>query len=301
MDFGKLSNVERVDFSLPEMDPRSLALLGGQPRSTRIARVGMPVWAQKRWVGTLYPKGTPAREFVGAYGKQFGTIELNSTHYGIPDPANVDRWREAVPAEFRFCPKVLQEISHRLGEAEALRLLPGFCAAVSRLRPRLGVTFLQLPPSFSSRELPALRRFLEAVPSGFPLAVEFRHESWFTDGRLIEPAFDLLASSSVATVITDVSGRRDVSHSTLTAPRVLIRFVGNLGHRSDAVRAAAWAERVSGWFAQGLEDLYFFVHQPEDLGAPELANEFIRALNARGQATAREVTLNGGSDQMSLL
>jgi len=51
------------------------------------------------------------------------------------------------------------------------------------LKEKLGVFLIQLPPSFDgSRENGQnLRLFLDALPTGFRYAVEFRHPDWFID------------------------------------------------------------------------------------------------------------------------
>jgi uncharacterized protein YecE (DUF72 family) len=81
-------------------------------------------------------------------------------------------------------------------------------------------------------------------------------------------------------VMTDVAGRRDVLHMSLTSSAAMIRFTGNELHPSDFARLDAWAERLAGWFEAGLSELYFFMHQPEESTAPAIANYFIRKLNA---------------------
>src|SRR2546430_1934641 len=84
IDFGHLHHIRALDFGLPGDDPRSLATLGGAPKPTATARAGLPIWAERSWVGKLYPPGTPPGEHLRAYATQFGAIELNSTHYAIP-------------------------------------------------------------------------------------------------------------------------------------------------------------------------------------------------------------------------
>jgi uncharacterized protein YecE (DUF72 family) len=284
MDFGHIDDprvLGGIDFRLPDDDPRSLSVLGGKLRANARIHYGLPIWAERSWVGRLYPPGTSPGEHLRAYASQFGAIELNSTHYATPSLETLKRWRESVPSTFRFCPKILQDISHRMGSSDAPRLLDSFVAASSELGETLGPCFLQLPPQFGPDRLPWLKRLLTLCPPSLRLAVEFRHPSWFDEGRLIGPAFEMLASFSAATVICDVAGRRDVSHSSLTAPWVLVRFLGAHGHPSSEARMSDWASRLERWFNQGLEELYFFVHEHQNLMAPELASVFVRQMNAQ--------------------
>ncbi|MEO6038703.1 MAG: DUF72 domain-containing protein, partial [Saprospiraceae bacterium] len=228
-----------------------------------------------------YPAGAKDKDFLRYYGQQFNTIEHNTTHYRIPDAATVARWREETPADFRFCPKIPQTISHApdLGLREGQ--IPFFAGMIQGLAEKMGCCFLQLPPYFSIRELPVLQRFLQIFPANIPLAVEARHESFFQKTPSAEAFFQLLTDRHVASVITDVAGRRDVGHLRLTNERVLIRFVGNGLHPTDFTRIQAWSERLLHWFEAGLQEAYFFTHEPDNLLAPELSAYCAETFSAR--------------------
>lgn len=273
MDFGKLPDISRVDFTLPPDPPQNAALLAALPKtaSTPTIYLGATGYNMKPWVGSWYPAGTKDKDHLPHYGAQFNTIEHNTTHYRIPDAATVARWREETPPDFRFCPKIPQTISH----ARDLGLSGGqirlFCDAVAGLEEKLGCCFLQVPPHFSTRDLEVLARFLDVFPKAVPLAVEVRHESFFEPTLAAEDFFQLLQSQNIATVVTDVAGRRDVCHLRLTAQRVLVRFVGNNLHPTDYERVGEWADRLAAWCSDGLREVYFFTHEPDNLLAPDLA------------------------------
>ncbi|RZA02049.1 MAG: DUF72 domain-containing protein [Moraxellaceae bacterium] len=116
MEFGKVpaSELSRLQFQLPADDPRTELALKMKPRkgSARIG-VGAPVWGVKGWEGKVYPLGTDTKDFLHHYSRQFNSIELNTTHYRIPDLETIRRWRAATPEGFRFCPKFPQSISHQ--------------------------------------------------------------------------------------------------------------------------------------------------------------------------------------------
>lgn len=272
MDFGKLPSVDNVDFSLPPEPPQNAALLSSLPRTTKSTiYLGATGYNMKAWVGKWYPVGAKDKDFLRHYGTQFNTIEHNTTHYRIPDAATVARWREETSDDFRFCPKIPQTISHARDLGLNGRELPLFCEVIAGLEEKLGCCFLQLPPHFSVRELNLLARFLENFPSEIPLAVEVRHESFFQKNVAAEDFFQLLQNHNIATVITDVAGRRDVCHMRLTNRRVLVRFVGNKLHPSDFQRIESWSERLKTWLDAGLHEVFFFTHEPDNLLAPELA------------------------------
>jgi len=272
MDFGKLPSVDKVDFSLPSEPPQNATLLAALPKVTKpTIYLGATGYNMKAWVGQWYPPGAKDRDFLRHYGAQFNTIEHNTTHYRIPDTATVERWREETPADFRFCPKIPQTISHARDLGLNGRELPLFCEVIAGLEKKLGCCFLQLPPHFSVRDLHLAVRFLEHFPSEIPLAVEVRHASFFQQTTQAEDFFQLLQSHNIATVITDVAGRRDVCHMRLSNRRVLVRFVGNALHPSDYQRIEDWAGRLKNWLDAGLHEVYFFTHEPDNLLAPDLA------------------------------
>lgn len=288
MDFGKVdaSILPTIDFSLPDDDPRTWVALREAPETQVRIGVGAPVWGVKSWLGSVYAPGTPPKEFLQSYAGQFNSIELNTTHYGTPSPETIAKWRESSPDGFKFNVKFLQEISHRQPLGHDPKLVQEFVHAIMGLEDRLGLSFLQLPPTFSISEAPQLRALFEQIPKELPVAVEVRHPSFFHDHLLVPRYYDLLRSLNAHVVITDVAGRRDVLHTSLPSSRVLIRFIGNspesLGHlhETDLARIETWVHRVSSWLKLGLTQLEFFVHQPDDIQAPLLINHFIDRMNA---------------------
>ncbi|GAA4435169.1 DUF72 domain-containing protein [Pontibacter saemangeumensis] len=280
MDFGKLQDISRVDFTLPPNHPDTLPLLqrSGSYIKPRV-HVGLPVWVNKAWVGGIYPGSMRDKDSLLWYGRQFNTIELNSTHYHIPSPDTIDRWRQSVPQGFTFCPKFPQLISHEAALRSTHDITAAFCAAIAGLEEKLGDAFLQLPPTFGPRQLPDLEAFLKFIPESIPLTVELRHPDWFADNVASLPLFEVLEKYRAGTVLTDVAGRRDVLHMRLTMPSAMVRFVGNGLHPTDYVRIDAWVERLKEWFDNGLRQLYFFVHEPDNTLAPDLAIYLIEKLN----------------------
>lgn len=281
MEFGKLPDISLVDFSLPQDAPANASVLRkAAPANAWPWYTGATGWSMKEWVGSFYPKGTSSKDYLKAYGEQFNTIELNTTHYRIPDEETIQRWKVQTPPDFRFCPKIPQTISHSRDLGTASSQIAFFAGVIAGLEERLGPSFLQLPPHFSPQHLPLLKRFLEHWPRELPLAVEFRHSAWFSAGARLGAAGDLLQEHGTGAVITDVAGRRDVLHMRLTAPFTMVRFVGNDLHPSDYTRIDAWISRIAQWFEQGLQQVFFFTHEPDNLKAPQLAEHLTGQLLA---------------------
>ena len=282
MDFGKLDYIEDVDFTLP--DPHRFTtetLADAKPSTKKEVYVGPPIWANREWVGKIYPTNAKDKDFLYYYTRQFNTIELNVTHYQIPGDETIDRWRDTAPDGFKYCPKWPQIISHDAQLVNVMLPSDEFVRAVLRLGDKLGTTFLQLGPSFDTAKFENIERFLNALPKDFPIAVEFRHPSWFTDDYAWQRTLELFHELGVGTVMSDVSGRRDVLHMALTTPTLTLRFVGNELHPTDYIRTDAWLQRIEAWMEQGLQQAYIFIHTEDNIYSPELAKYWIEGFNAK--------------------
>ncbi len=289
MKFGKLTNITNINFALPNDHEKTTALLNRLPKHHHLPKVfvGCTGWSEPSWLGRVYPIGTKTNQFLTHYGKQFNTIELNTTHYRIPTLSMIENWRKSVPKDFKFCPKLPQSISHRTDLGMSSDYITMFCASVYELRDNLGCCFMQMPPYFDITRLPMLVRFLKKWSKEIPLAIEVRHESWFYNTDNFNRLFDLLEEHQISTVITDVAGRRDVLHQRLTTDTVMIRFVGNELHSTDFERIDEWVKRLKDWFENGLKQVYFFPHEPDNLLAPELVDYLVTKINRKFETTVR--------------
>ena len=275
MQFGKIESVEHIDFSLPTDWSGNTSLLSQYAVNNQLPKqlyIGCTGWSMKEWVGSIYPKGAKAKDYLEHYGKQFNTIELNATHYKIPDEKTIQQWIADTPNDFKFCPKVPQTISHSKDLGLSSHTIALFCDMMLLLETRLGCAFIQLPPYFGADRLLILQQFIERVAVRIPLAIELRHESWFQNTTALSTLLDTCAAYSASMVITDVAGRRDVLHMALSSTTTMIRFVGNGLHPTDYQRIEAWIERLAQWYDSGLETVYFFPHEPDNLLAPQLAD-----------------------------
>lgn len=277
MKFGKLPDVSNVVFDLPPDPQGTKGLLERlTPNLPAQLYIGCTGWSMKEWVGKTYPKGTKTKDYLIAYGKQFNTIELNTTHYRIPSPDMVTKWFDNTPDDFKFCPKIPQTISHRKELGLTDGSLEFFCDSIRGLRHKLGCCFIQFPPYVSPSDLPRLRLFLERFPQDIDLAIELRHEDWFQNDNF-ERIAELLEKHNKSTVITDVAGRRDVLHNRLTSHIAMIRFVGNGLHPTDYTRLDSWIQKIKDWTESGISEIYFFPHEPDNILAPDAVEYFANA------------------------
>lgn len=304
MEFGKVpsNRLSKIDFNIPSQDPRTWLRfrLHAEKRCGLRVGIGCPVWSVKDWLGEIYPSHIAPKDYLFYYSRQFNSIELNSSHYRVPDQETVKRWRDTVPNDFRFNPKLPQEVSHRLPLSADSPEFRDFIRNMMLLEDKLGMSFLQLPPHFDPGSLPDLRRFLRLIPHDFPIAVEVRHPALFSENMLIDPLYDILSSAGAHSVITDVAGRRDVLHTSLTSLKVMVRFVGNDLHPTDHSRIQSWVNRLQNWFELGLEQVEFFVHEPQDKNVPHLIAHFIDLLNEECELRLRKWKPEKTNQQLEL-
>jgi uncharacterized protein YecE (DUF72 family) len=277
MEFGKVAHPELIDFTLPQDDVNTASILNKHlvKNDAMEAYVGCAKWNRTDLKG-FYPRGT--KDELTYYATQFNSIELNATFYLMPSLDQVITWKNKTPDNFKFFPKLTNTISHykRLNNvAEPITL---FCDAISGFEKKLGMAFLQLHDNFGPKDFDKLALALESFPKGIPLAVEVRNEKWFNDVAIWNSYCSHLENLGIANIIVDTAGRRDMLHMRLTSPVAFVRFVG-ANHPTDIDRLNEWVTRLKIWQAQGLQKLYFFVHQNIELSSPLLATHFIQELN----------------------
>ena len=141
--------------------------------------VGTSGWQYKDWRGVLYPAGCPTRLWLEEYAERFATVEINNAFYRLPTRENFESWRERVPRDFVVTVKASRYLTHikRLKDPEepVNRLM----THAAGLGDRLGPVLLQLPPTLTA-DAELLDACLACFPSGTRLAVEPRHDSWWT-------------------------------------------------------------------------------------------------------------------------
>lgn len=288
MKFGKLEDISGVDFQLPP-DPKDPAPhLATLPERDKAIYLGGTMWNIRPWKETLYPPGTRIKDFPIAYCQQFGTIELNATHYKIHPPQTIAKWEGYAPEGFKFCPKFPNLISHYRQFLNVDGLTDEFLTAVQSFGPKLGPCFLQLPPRYSPKHASKLQTYLRSLPRDMDFSVEFRHEDWFTDHPDAVATWDLLEELGMGSVISATAGRRDALHMRLTSRFLLLRFGGYELHPSDTERWKQWTERLVRWMDAGLREVHILMHQPDSILTPESCKIWGEMLR---EATGLEVKL----------
>jgi uncharacterized protein YecE (DUF72 family) len=274
MQFGQVENPGEINFTLPpdHKDTNALLKAGKKPMDVY---VGCAKW-NKKDLKNFYPKGT--KDELEYYSTQFNSIELNATFYGMPTKEQVLTWKSKTPKDFKFFPKITNTVSHFKRLKDVKPVVEEFCNAISAFEEKLGMVFLQLHDNFKPKDFDRLEKFVKEFPKGIPLAVEVRNSDWFTDATIAKQYYELLEKNKVSNIIVDTAGRRDMLHMRLTTPVAFIRYVG-ANHETDYQRLDDWLVRIKLWKEQGLQHLYFFVHQNVEKASPLLSAYFIKKLN----------------------
>jgi uncharacterized protein YecE (DUF72 family) len=175
-------------------------------------------------------------------------------------------------------PKFTDKISHLKRLKDAQDLTDQFLDGISGFGENLGPVFLMPHPGMGPKTLEVIESFIQSVPKDIKLFIELRHAQWFSDPEAFKAIFDMFEKNKTGSIITDVSGRRDCLHMRLTTPEAFIRFVGNSLHPTDYVRVDDWVQRIKLWIDKGLESVYFFMHQHEEIYSPELCKYAIEKM-----------------------
>jgi len=172
--------------------------------------IGTSGWQYRDWRGVLYPPGLAERDWLEYYAERYGTVENNGTFYRLPAKTTFATWRAKVPDGFVMTVKASRYLTHVRRLRDPAEPVARLMRAAAGLGDRLGPVLLQLPPNLRADVgaldacLAEFARFTGHEASAGPVrvAVEFRHESWWT-----EETRQLLASHNAALCWVDRLGR----------------------------------------------------------------------------------------------
>jgi len=288
-------------------------------RKAGVVRIGVSGWTYRPWRGHFYPKGLPQKRELAHAARQFPSLEINGTFYGLQRPEVFARWADDTPEDFVFAVKGSRFITHTKRLRDIEKPLANFLASgLLNLRGKLGPLLWQFPPNFRF-DARLIGDFLALLPKDTHAAARLagRHDAR-VDGRAAthadarrpmrhameirhdsfrDPAFiDLLREHNVALVCADtVEWPRLMD---LTADFAYCRLHGSTelykSHYEEAAlkqwagRAAAWAHgrrMDDGEFVRERaaplrpRDVYVFFDNTDKLHAPEDAARLMELLD----------------------
>jgi uncharacterized protein YecE (DUF72 family) len=265
-DFGPESTLSR-SIKLPKT---ALSVVGPAAETANSALpptpgiyAGTSGWAYSTWKPGFYPAGLSAKRFLEYYASRLNSVEVNYTFRSLPSSTMLGGWLAATPVGFRFSFKVPQRITHfnRLRDCEGA--VAEFIAALRPVRAagKLGPLLFQLPPNFKT-DPERLAAFLAAPALNGPaaplLALEFRHESWFS-----EETYAVLRAHNAAMCIAESDGLR-TPEVQCASTHACFRLRRDGGYSPNEI--GDFAKELSR-LANNLDVYVYFKHEDEPTGA----------------------------------
>jgi len=219
--------------------------------------IGTSGWQYRHWRETFYPRGVAQGRWLEYYAARFATVESNAAFYRLPEAATFAAWARRTPDDFVMAVKASRYLTHILRLTEPEEPVKMLVERARELGGKLGPILVQLPPSLRI-ELDRLKRTLDCFPTDWRVAVEFRHDSWYTDEVRRE-----LAERKVPLCLADRRG--PITPIWRTADWTYLRFHTGQAtpwpcYGRDALDS--WVRRLSGEWAPDEEAYVYFNNDP---------------------------------------
>jgi len=235
--------------------------------------VGTSGWQYRDWREVLYPPGLGQRRWLEYYASQYATVENNGAFYRLPAQQTFAGWRARTPEDFVMAVKASRYLTHVLRLRDSAGPVGRLLTAAAGLGHRLGPVLLQLPPNFAADpgalddclsefarfRLPGESISSTAAAGRVRVAVEFRHDSWWT-----EETRELLARHHAALCWADRLGRA-ASPLWRTADWGYLRLHQGAAQprpRYGGRALSSWVQRIAGTWADDADVFVFFNNDP---------------------------------------
>ncbi len=254
--------------------------------------VGTSGWQYADWRGAVYPEGVPQRAWLEHYARQFATVEVNNAFYRLPERSVFARWRDQTPDGFVVSVKVSRYLTHVRRLRDPQEPVDRLVDRAAGLGDRLGPYLLQLPPNLRA-EPARLDACLAAFPRGSRVAVEPRHDSWWTD-----EVRAVIERHRAALCWADRGGR-PLTPLWRTAGWGYVRLhEGTASPRPSYGRSAlgSWLDRIDdAWPGARRADVYVYFNNDRGAAAVRNARTLRRMAERRGFTMGRLKGSEAGS------
>ena len=274
------------------VDPQTIDPQNRDP----LYHLGLPMWSNRQWIGSLFPKGANSKTFLQHYSSVFNTVEGNTTFYALPGEDTVASWKQQCQPGFRFCFKLPRTVTHDRALRHCQAELTEFFTRLEPLADYLGAFMIQLPERFEPGQLQDLQRFLDQLPGDYQFSVEVRHRDFFSRGESEQMLNRLLRDLQVDRVCLDsralfsrsASCEQELNaqrkkprlpvHAIATGTQPIVRFIGcaDLSHNRQYL--LPWVHKLGQWLQQGIKPTVF-IHTPDNVESPEQAALFHQLLS----------------------
>jgi uncharacterized protein YecE (DUF72 family) len=220
--------------------------------------VGTSGWAYPAWKPAFYPEKLAQKKFLQYYSSRLNAVEVNYSFRQFIKESTLQGWIAETPADFMFCVKAHQSITHIRRLKNADESLKRFLDSIQPLAAagKLGPALFQLPPNLKA-DAALLDDFCGMFPTNFRAAFEFRNQSWFDD-----EVYRVLSKNHVALCFAE-------SDEMQTPIVVTANFSYYRLRRTDysAEDRASMAHRMSQGMKAGRELFAFYKHEDSPEGA----------------------------------
>ncbi len=183
--------------------------LNKMTRKNKEFLIGTSGYFYWHWKKVFYPEDLPTYKWFEFYAERFDTVEINMTFYKWPKKSTLDTWKrkckniEKKNRRFLYSIKANKEITHikKLHKVKP-ELEKFYGEVIKHIVPYVACILFQLPPSFkcSDDNKNRLMNFIsdiKEVSKSFnievPVAIEFRHKSWWC-----EEVYQILKENNIA-------------------------------------------------------------------------------------------------------
>lgn len=243
--------------------------------------IGTSGWQYRHWRETFYPRGLAQKTWLEYYAERFQTVESNNSFYRLPEAATFSRWAERMPDGFVMAVKMSRYLTHIKRLAEPEEPVERFLDRARHLGDKLGPVLIQLPPQLSL-DLVRLRGTLALFPPEVRVAVEFRHDSWYTS-----QVRSVLEDRGVALCLAD--RRRVLTPLWRTTDWAYLRFHEGRAAPSPCYGRHAletWAKRLADAWSPEADVFAYFNNDPRACALRD-ARVFARAAARAGLRPTR--------------
>jgi uncharacterized protein YecE (DUF72 family) len=245
--------------------------------------LGTSGWQYDHWRGTFYPEGVAQSRWLEFYAERFRVVELNNSFYRLPNKETFTGWAERTPDDFVLAAKMSRYLTHVKRLKDPSEPVERFLRHAGGLGSKLGPVLLQLPPTLKATE-GVLEEVLGAFPTGVRVALEPRHDSWFTDETAA-----VLSDHNAAMCLTDRQAE-PVTPVWATADWTFLRFHEGTGSPHPCYKRSTmetWVERLADGWGKKRSDVFVFFNNDPRACALRDAVVFAELLQAAGFETTR--------------
>ncbi|MBS4173953.1 DUF72 domain-containing protein [Bacillus sp. FJAT-49736] len=260
----------------------------------------------------LYKHGISPRNKLREYAGHFPIVEVDASFYAIQPERNALKWVEDTPSSFQFIVKAYQGMTgHERGNIPYSTKEEMFRAFLQSIKPyeeakKLAMVLFQFPPWFQCTKANVqYLRFCKQMMEDVPVALEFRHQSWFTP-QFKEGTLSFMEKEGWIHSICDEPQAGEGSVPTILktthSEKTLIRFHGRNVYGWRKPQQGDWREvrylyryndkELQEWkiqldaFTELSKDLYIIFNNNSGGDAADNAKQFIELLGIEYEGLA---------------